>query len=238
MTGRKTLLVGAHTGGIGDEFGEIWQEHVEAEGGGWGVNEDLFFAPILEELDVTMIGNINSYLKRHGPFKEIVYCAGINNLARVEDLDWLRLNHTFQVNTFGFALLLGHHLRLFPEARGRAALVVSDAAHTPMRNSFAYCTSKAAAEMGVRVLARELFPRWTVVGVNPGVVGDTAMTESVDAKVRDLRGWTKEEADEYEAKTSVLGRRVTKREVAETLWFAVSGPEALNGSIITVNGGK
>lgn len=228
----KTLLIGAHTDGIGDSFQEIWVDD------NFGKLGDLLFAPTMAELDVTDVDTIDLYLHHNGPFDRIVYSAGVNWLREVVNLTPVLLHKTFQVNSFGFPLVLGAHTRLFPGARGRAVQVVSDAAHTPMRNSLAYCASKAAAEMSVRVLARELFPQWVVVGVNPGVVDETGMSDSVDAKVREMRGWTPEEAEAYEKKTSVLGRRVRKEEVADLLWYALCGPEALNGSIITINGGK
>ena len=231
----KTLLIGAHTEGIGDAFLELWAERR-------GQPHQLF-EPVIAELDVTehddaQHNSIEFYLRQHGPFDEIVYSAGVNWLRSVRELSPSLMARTFEVNAFGLPLLLATHLRLFPEARGRAIQVVSDAAHTPMRNSLAYCSSKAAAEMSVRVLARELFPQWSVVGVNPAVVDGTAMSDSVDFKVREMRGWTEAEAEAYEAKTSVLGRRVRKSEVADLLWYALCGPEALNGSIITINGGK
>lgn len=228
----KTLLIGAYTEGIGDAFLEEWNSRNVGNLG------DLLFAPTIAELDVTDQDSMATYLWKNGPFDEIVYSAGVNWLRAVVDITPGMLVKTFEVNTFGFPLLLGTHMILFPEARGRAVQVVSDAAHTPMRNSLAYCASKAAAEMSVRVLARELFPQWTVLGVNPGVVDETGMSDSVDAKVRSMRGWTPAEAEAYEKKNSVLGRRVRKAEIADLLWYALRGPEALNGSIININGGK
>jgi NAD(P)-dependent dehydrogenase (short-subunit alcohol dehydrogenase family) len=226
----KTLLIGGHTNGIGDTFADLWESRT--------LTANDLYVPNRHELDVTSQNSIGSYLRLHGPFRGIVYSAGINKLAEVEMLSFYEMNKTFEVNVYGFPVLLGAHLRMFPEDGGRAVQVVSDAAHTPMRNSLTYCASKTAAEMSVRVMARELYPRWVVAGVNPGVVEDTEMTSSVDEAVRKVRGWTPEEAQAYEDIRSVLGRRVWKDEVAETIWFALHGPEAINGSIITINGGK
>jgi hypothetical protein len=63
------------------------------------------------------------------------------------------------------------------------------------------------------------------------------MTRELAEKIPAFRGWTEDQAREYEG-VPPIGRRVTKPEVAETLWFALTGPQALNGSIITINGGK
>ncbi len=229
----KTLIVGAHTGGIGDELAAVWRESNDV----WpdGTDNELF-APTIDELDVTRPVSMRFYLSLHGPFDEIVYAAGVNILASVDDLNYDILDRTFAVNTFGLPLLLGAHLNQFPLAEGRAVQVISDAAHTPMRQSLAYCASKAAAEMALKVMARELHPSWTLVGVNPGVVEGTAMTDDIEKHVMEARGWTQEAAQAYETANSVLGRRVEKHEVANLLWYALRGPEALNGSIITING--
>lgn len=232
----KILLIGAHTGGIGDEFAAQLQDRIDAEPKtAWGEVLSVL-APTRKELDVTSQNSIGAYLKDHGPFDGIVYSAGVNKLGPVDMLSAWEMNKTFEVNVYGLPLIIGAHLRLFPEAEGRAVQVISDAAHTPMRQSLAYCASKAAAEMALKVMARELFPSWTFVGVNPGIVEGTPMTDDIEQHVMAARGWTQEAAQSYEVANSVLGRRVQKHEVANLLWYALRGPEALNGSIITING--
>lgn len=226
----KTLLIGAHTEGIGDEFADRWFEEDRGKLG------NKLYAPPMAELDVTDQISIIDYLRASGPFDQIVYCAGVNWLRSVDNLTIELLQKTFAVNTFGLPLLMRSHLTIFPEAEGRVVQVISDAAHTPMRQSLAYCSSKAAAEMALQVMARELFPSWTLVGVNPGVVDETDMTSAIEQHVMNNRGWTQEAAQAYEQASSVLGRRVFKHEVANLLWYALNAPEALNGSIITING--
>jgi NAD(P)-dependent dehydrogenase (short-subunit alcohol dehydrogenase family) len=108
-----------------------------------------------------------------------------------------------------------------------------------MRTSAIYCASKAALEMAVRVASRELAPLgWRVNAVAPGKVADTPMTSYVDQRVMEIRGWTEEQASEYERQSSPLGRMVTKEEVADVILNVLNGPQAQTGEIIAVNGGR
>jgi NAD(P)-dependent dehydrogenase (short-subunit alcohol dehydrogenase family) len=228
----KTLLIGAHTQGIGDAFAELWiQEDQGYLGNG-------LVAPRRDDLDVTDAASIRDYLGKHGPFDEIVYSAGVQELCWVHGITESHLDKIFQVNVFGFILVVSDHIDLYPEGPLRVAVVVSDASDKPMRTSTAYCASKAALAMSVRTMARELAPGAIIVGVSPGVVEDTGMTRQLDAEIPGVRNWTKEQARAYENSGSVLGRRIEQDEVAETLMFALRGPEGLNGSIITINGGN
>jgi NAD(P)-dependent dehydrogenase (short-subunit alcohol dehydrogenase family) len=229
----KTLVIGAHTFGIGDAFVEHWGGHWFPEGADW----DNMYQPTREELDVRDNQSIMLYMMNHGPFDAIVYSAGVSQLKWVPELTWRDLDRVYDVNVAGAILVAASHSNRFPEHPVRYAVVVSDAAHTPMRGSIAYTTSKAALEMAVRNMARELAPVWTVVGVSPGVVEATGMTRELAKAIPEFRGWTADQAREYEGNPPI-GRRVYKSEVAETLWFALTGPQALNGSIITINGGK
>lgn len=228
----KTLIIGCHTGGIGDAYADHRRYGLQMYTGD--------ARPNVAELNVRDGHSIRDYLVKNGPFDEIVYSAGISKLQWVRDLaeDVYDYDLTQEINTRGVALLAAHHVALFPEHPVRYAVVVSDAAHTAMRGSIAYCVSKAGQEMVVKVLARELAPLWTVVGVSPGVVEDTGMTNHLAKDIPEFRGWTPEAARAYEDSGSVLGRRVTKQEVAQSIFFALTGPQALNGSIITINGGK
>ena len=233
----KTLIIGTGTGGIGDEVEDILIYDTTHEP---SLRDDIH-CPSIEQLDVRDQQSIDTYMMNFGPFDEIVYSAGVSQLKWVKDLNWRDLDKVFDVNIAGAILVATAHEKLFPSTPDtpgvRYVVLVSDAAHTPMRGSIAYCVSKAGAEMAVRCLARELAPAWTVVGVSPGVVEGTGMTKELAESIPAFRGWTEDQAREYEG-TPPIGRRVTKREVAETVLFALTGPQALNGSILTINGGK
>lgn len=224
---RRALVLGAHTEGIGDAVVSTII----------GYNR-VAIAPTVAELDLRDEEAINQYMQDHGPFDDIVYSAGVSQLQWIKDITTEDLGKVFGVNAFGLALVAAAHNWSYPDAKVRCVAVISDAAHTPMRGSLAYCASKAAQEMIVRCMARELSPTWITVGVSPGVVEGTPMTQKIDESVPGFRGWSPKQAKNYADSGLVFGRRVTKQEVADLVLFALEGPETLNGSIITINGGK
>lgn len=229
-----SLIIGTGTGGIGDAV----KDHILSTDNYLEHVFGFVHTPLIDELDVRNEKSIEGWLRENGPLDHIVYSAGVSRLQWIPELDQRSLDKTFDVNVGGMIMLAALHKDMWPDHEVRFVAIVSDAAHTPMRGSIAYCASKAAQEMAVKCMARELAPLWTVVGVSPGVVEDTGMTNQLADDIPEFRGWTKEQARAYEDKSSVLGRRITKREVAQTVYFALTGPQALNGSILTINGGK
>jgi pteridine reductase len=107
-----------------------------------------------------------------------------------------------------------------------------------MRNSIAYCSSKAALVQAVRCAARELAPHVRVNAVSPAIIEHTPMTTNIDAAVQLQRGWSEEEALEYERKLIPMGRRATKEEVAQVVLQTLAGPQFMTGSNIEITGGK
>jgi NAD(P)-dependent dehydrogenase (short-subunit alcohol dehydrogenase family) len=116
--------------------------------------------------------------------------------------------------------------------------ISSDAATHPMRNSMAYCASKAALSIAVRCAARELAPHVQVNAIAPGPVSDTPMATAVDAQVLKIKNWTPEQYEEDIAKGIPMGRRGLKSEVARLTYSVLVSPQYLTGSIIEINGGR
>jgi len=180
---------------------------------------------------------VASEIEQGRMWTHVVYSVGIPDLHNIRSEKFQDyLEEIFNVNTFGFTRLMSALARY--QTHARVVVVVSDAATTPMRGSLAYCSSKAALAMAVKCAARELAPHFEVIGVSPAVVEGTGMTEWIDAHVPIFRGWTAEEAASYEMQSNPLGRRIDRREVAEVVYYALCGPQALTGSIIEVRGGK
>ena len=180
-----------------------------------------------------------AYLSAHGPFDEIIYAAGYNQLEWIKDvIRTQHIHHTFQVNVIGFVELISAHIHLHDRAPRRIVAVSSDAGRVAMRGSLAYGSSKAALNAAIKNMARELAPESVVVGVAPGMVDDTPMTRYIDANVWVHRDWTPEYARQYEEAGRPMVRRITRKEVVETIHFALTGPEMLSGSIIEITGGK
>lgn len=169
---------------------------------------------------------------------DVVYSVGINHLDWIKDIRLSDFIELMTVNVYGFLNVV----RMLDEnGHGPVNMVVvtSDAAWRPMRTSAAYCSSKAALEMAVRVASREYAAKgWRINAVAPGKVEDTPMTHYVDQRVLELRGWTKKFAEEYERQSSPIGRKVTKAEVAGVIEQVLFGPAAQTGEIIAVNGGR
>lgn len=222
---KKTLVIGWRKGNVADEL----SLHLA---------DRMTWLSSAETLDVTRPVSINGYLREAGPFDEIVYCAAVNELKWIPDITHDDLVHTYSVNVFGLVEVVAKHIELYGDWRLRIVALVSDAARTPMRGSLLYGSSKTALMGVIRNMARELAPHTTVVGVSPGIIDDTPMTRYIDETVPVFRGWDPEQAKNYEQSMIPLKRRTTKREVAQTLLFALNGPDALTGSIIEITGGK
>lgn len=169
---------------------------------------------------------------------DVVYSVGINKLDWIRDISWVDFQYVMSVNVWGFLHLIRALDRVGPKPCN-VVVVTSDAAWRPMRTSAIYCASKAALEMAVRVASREYAPAgWRINAVAPGKVEHTPMTDYVDHRVMELRGWTMEEADDYELASTPLGRKVTKEEVAQVIEQVLFGPKAQTGEIVAVNGGR
>lgn len=173
----------------------------------------------------------------------MVYSVGVNILQwskfATKD-DFLAM---MMINVWGFVeavqVLQDMHATINAPYRPSVVAISSDAARRPMRTSLSYCASKAALDQAVRVLARELASEgWRINAVAPGKVLNTNMTHYVDAKVRELRGWTKEFADAYERSSNALGMPAMPDAVAQVVMDVLFGPMSMNGAIVEINGGR
>lgn len=201
------------------------------------------------ECDVRRHENIRRHyelISEHAPtpISHVVFTAGINRLDRIDHMGPDQFDDASDVvgtNLGGFINLcgtLGSHddPRLNPM---RIVAVSSDAAERPMRTSMAYCASKSGLNMAVKVAARELGPMgWRINAVAPGMTAPTGMSEYIDQRVPEVRGWGPHETASYEESQQVVPGRIKPLEVAEVIKSTLYGPDHLNGSIITINGGR
>jgi NAD(P)-dependent dehydrogenase (short-subunit alcohol dehydrogenase family) len=137
------------------------------------------------KLDVNNRAQVHERLVELRP-DAVVCTVGINEPAGVhtEHLD-LRMFDAFRVNCLGPLAVLqefvGSPVR--PEritATKKFVAISSNSAHIPRRVSMAYCASKAALSMALRVAARELAEKGIQVwGYEPGLLAGTPMTEKV-----------------------------------------------------------
>jgi len=174
------LVVGAATDSLGSaivdemfacdwEFGTI---HTA------GINEEFI------KLDLLHSARIGEVLTEVKP--DIVVCTvGMNMTTEIMDAYLAaKMSTSFGVNVTGPMELLRHFLAspVRPEREGNTKKFVaisSNSARIARRNSVAYCASKAALSMALRVAARELAGdgRVAVWGYEPGLLDGTPMTE-------------------------------------------------------------
>lgn len=197
-----------------------------------------WLAPSMSDCDVASGPDLSQYIRNNGPFEYMVYCPGTNTLMPIGKINRHEMDYHFAVNVYGFINMLDIHERYFPEAEGSVVAISSDAGRIAMRTSIAYCSSKAALNMAVRVAARELAPRWQINAVAPGIISDTKMTEYIDAAVPAVRGWTADKARAYEQSMIPIGRRGTPAEISHVMRDLLKSPGYLTGSIVEISGGK
>lgn len=232
-----TLVIGASSG-IGKATSDRLAKRIH-NGPATFPPGNRILTPPKSMLDVTHPSEISDYVDRNsrGDLEYLVYSAGINILDMVPDIEMDDFEEIMQINVMGFVRLVGEIIRSGEPLRS-VVVVSSDAAVRPMRGSTMYCASKAALNAAVGCMARELAPKVRVNAVSPGMTDGTEMTKYIDSKVPAFRGWTPEQARNYERSQIPMGRRATVDEVAEVIESVLYGPDYLTGAIIPVNGGR
>jgi NAD(P)-dependent dehydrogenase (short-subunit alcohol dehydrogenase family) len=129
------------------------------------------------------------------------------------------------VNVKGIFKMTQAALPLLRANKGTVVNIVSNAAHMPMRCSAAYNASKGAALILTKQLARELSPDVTVFSVSPNRLADTGMSRSIDEQVLKTRGWTLEQAQQYQRASLLSGDETPPEAVAEFIAFLLATKE-------------
>jgi NAD(P)-dependent dehydrogenase (short-subunit alcohol dehydrogenase family) len=176
------LIVGAQRGSLGEA---VWLEIRDSD---WEFG-DVVTAGITEEdlrLDLLRSPTISEVLTDVKP--DIVVCTvGINQPAEISDAFLPAMMHnSFATNVTGPIDLLRHFVAspVRPERTTnikKFVAISSNSARIARRNSIAYCASKAALTMALRVAARELAHtgQCAVWGYEPGLLDGTPMTREV-----------------------------------------------------------
>lgn len=171
-------------------------------------------------------------------FDWIVNCHGRNQLHRIGETPRLHsVSNMLFDNVMPIYWVIDELVRLGTPG-SRVLSIASQTYRIPQTNTAIYCASKAALVMLMKVMARELADRgWILNCLAPGKIEDTRMAELTDAQVRELRGWTEEEATAY-ALRNVPARRFTNTdEVVEAMFSIYHLPAYVNGSVIDMTGG-
>jgi NAD(P)-dependent dehydrogenase (short-subunit alcohol dehydrogenase family) len=173
------LIIGAAEGSLGEAiFREAHNNYDFAAINTAGIGDEEI------KLDVTHPSQVVEVLANARP--DIVVCTvGVNEPVRVRDAYLpLRLTDAFRVNVVGPLEVLRHFVTS-PVREGRSAFtkrfvaISSNSARIARTGSMAYCASKAALSMALRVAARELAGTPVQVwGYEPGLLAHTPMTEN------------------------------------------------------------
>lgn len=155
----------------------------------------------------------------------LINCAGVNRINWLQDVTAEEWDLVMGANAKGILRMTQAVLPQLRASKGTVVNIVSNAAHMPMRCSAAYNASKGAALILTKQLARELAPDVTVFSVSPNKLEGTGMSRDIDQQVVETRGWTPEEATEYQLKGLLTGEETPPYRVAEFIGFLLSRKE-------------
>lgn len=132
----------------------------------------------------------------------IINCAGVNAQQKFEDVDFHagKAFEVMEVNAFAPIRLSQLFLDDLSKSKGFILNIVSNAAHMPMTYSLAYNMSKAALLIATKQMHRELFATHgiTAFSVSPNKLFGTEMSKQIDEEACRTRGWTMEQARQYQ----------------------------------------
>jgi NAD(P)-dependent dehydrogenase (short-subunit alcohol dehydrogenase family) len=138
--------------------------------------------PAIDFADEASVAAAAEALAAQGPFHLIINAAGILHgeafmpEKKLADLHYAHLLETFQVNTFGPALVLRHFSRLLDRQRGVLAVLsakVGSIEDNRLGGWYSYRASKAALNMLVKTAAIEVRrsnPSAVLLALHPGTV--------------------------------------------------------------------
>lgn len=178
------------------------------------------------ECDVSKYADVYSvakgYTKTHG-IDILINNAGNNYINWIEDTSDEAWDAIMNTNAKGIFNTTKVFMDSLMKSKGTILNIVSNASHMPMTNSIAYNASKGAAHIMTLQMSRELGPKGiTVFGISPNRVAGTKMSEYIDSRVCELRGWTPEYAQEYQLSALPAGEETDADTLAEFIAFILS----------------
>ncbi len=183
--------------------------------------------------DVTVPGQIDDALaatlaRASEVPTEITVTAGIGHSGLLTEIDREEFDRVLAVNTTGPWLVMRAWARHYIEHELHASMVATSSVSARIvdRNMGAYCASKAALSMVVKIAAAEWAPAIRVNAVAPGV---TATPMLGGAPVD--QGWLR-----HVAERTSLGRLGSADDIAEAI-FALHALPWVTGQVLEADGG-
>lgn len=214
----KTAIVTGHTSGLG----LMITDRLVSQGWdvtGWSLDSGV------DVRDDISVKKAAADSLRAGPFNLLINCAGVNYINWHEDTPLEEWDRVMDTNALALWLTTKELLKVGAFNRPATILnIVSNASHKPMTNSAAYNASKGAAHILTLQMDRELRPRHgiSVFGISPNKLAGTGMSNYIDERVCELRGWTREQADAYQRSALPAGEETDPGTLAEFIAFLVS----------------
>ena len=186
-------------------------------------------APTRQELDLSSSVSINSYLSRLTPVDILVNCAGINELAGLEELSCELLERSLQINLKAqLQLIQGVTPHMKQQRWGRIVNFSSIWCEFSKPRRISYCMAKAGVTGLTTAAAVELAPFNILVNaVAPGFV-NTEMTSqnNTPQQIRQL------------AENLPIKRLAEPAEIAALVAFLVSEQNSfMTGQTLFIDGG-
>lgn len=169
--------------------------------------------------------------KRSGTFGEgnmvLVNCAGINRIDYLENVQTSDWDELMDVNARSMMLTAQQFLPQLAHRRGTICNIISNASHMPMTSSLVYNATKGAAHIMTLQMARELTKLHgiTVFGVSPAKIAGTGMSKYIDERVPELRGWTPEQARDYQLAGLLVGEEINPAVLGEFIAWILAKKE-------------
>jgi rhamnose utilization protein RhaD (predicted bifunctional aldolase and dehydrogenase)/NAD(P)-dependent dehydrogenase (short-subunit alcohol dehydrogenase family) len=239
LEGHVAIVTGAASG-IGREIAaDLVSRGAEV------VTADLHHADVEGDLTDDQIADelVRITLGRYGGLDAVVFCAGVAAVGTLGDLPDDEWRRSIDVNLTSHFLLTK---RIWPVLReqgigGSLVYVASKNAFAPGAGFGAYSVAKAGLVQLARIAALEGGPIGVRANaVNPDAVfgGSQLWSEEVRRERAAAHGVALDELEAFYAGRSLLGRRVTAHDVAETVAFLLSDRSRnTTGAVIPVDGG-
>lgn len=177
-------------------------------------------------------------VRKYGLPDHVVCTVGINQpTSLLYNEKWIDyLGDSFIVNAVGPLSLLGLWIELWkPELEDgllhHFAAVSSNSAHIARSNSLAYCTSKAALSMGIRVIGREVAKEglsFSVYAYEPGWLDGTPMSQSIIERLQPIEDLHRIPG----------GGAINVKDLAKVISHNLTLGPLFNGCTIRVDGGE